>query len=75
MTHVTTDDPPAILIHGDQDNAVPVQQSRQLMERLSETNVPAGLVVREGVRHVYPGWEADTVLIADWFDTHLRRTR
>ena len=58
---------------GDQDKAVPVQQSRQLMERLNETNVPARLVVREGVGHAYPGWEADAALIADWFDTHLRR--
>jgi acetyl esterase/lipase len=73
VTHVTTDDPPTILIHGDQDKAVPVQQSRQLMDRLNETNVPARLVVREGVGHAYPGWEADTKLIADWFDTHLRR--
>jgi acetyl esterase/lipase len=73
VTHVTTDDPPTILIHGDQDKAVPVQQSRQLMERLNETNVPARLVVREGVGHAYPGWEADAALIADWFDTHIRR--
>jgi dipeptidyl aminopeptidase/acylaminoacyl peptidase len=27
-THVTADDPPMILIHGDQDRAVPVGQSR-----------------------------------------------
>ena len=75
VTHVTADDPPTILIHGDQDRAVPVQQSRRLMERLSEANVPARLVVREGVGHAYPGWEADTALIAEWFDTHLRPAR
>ena len=33
------------------------------------------VVVREGVGHAYPGWEADTTLIADWFDTHLGRGR
>ena len=75
VTHVTTDDPPTILIHGDQDKAVPVQQSRQLMARLNEKAVPARLVVREGVGHAYPGWEADTALVADWFDKHLRRVR
>lgn len=75
VTHVTAGDPPTILIHGDQDNAVPVQQSRRLIERLNDANVPARLAVRGGVGHAYPGWEADTALIADWFDAHLRRVR
>jgi acetyl esterase/lipase len=75
VTHVTGDDPPTILIHGDQDKAVPVQQSRRLIERLNEANVPARLIVREGVGHAYPGWEADAALIADWFDAHLRPDR
>ncbi len=75
LTHVTSYDPPTILIHGEEDKAVPVQQSRRLTERLNEANVPSRLVVREGVGHAYPGWEADAVLIADWFDAHLRRIR
>ena len=75
LTHVTAGDPPTVLIHGDQDKAVPVQQSRRLIERLNDVNVPTRLVVREGVAHAYPGWEADTALIADWFDAHLRRVR
>jgi acetyl esterase/lipase len=75
LTHVTAGDPPTVLIHGDQDKAVPVQQSRRLVERLNDAKVPARLVVREGVAHAYPGWEADTALIADWFDAHLRRVR
>ena len=75
VTHVTAGDPPAILIHGDQDQAVPVQQSRRLLERLNDANVPARLTVREGAGHAYSGWEADSSLIADWFDAHLRRVR
>jgi acetyl esterase/lipase len=73
VTHVTAGDPPTILIHGDQDKAVPVQQSHRLIERLKGANVPARLAVREGVGHAYPGWEADAALIAEWFDAHLRR--
>jgi dipeptidyl aminopeptidase/acylaminoacyl peptidase len=75
VTHVTAGDPPTVLIHGDQDKAVPVQQSRRLIDLLSGVNVPARLVVRRGVGHAYPGWEADSALIADWFDTHLRPGR
>lgn len=43
ITHVTSDDPPTILVHGDRDQGVPVQQSRQLLERLMQANVPARL--------------------------------
>lgn len=75
VTHVTAGDPPTILIHGDQDKAVPVQQSHRLIERLNDANVPARLAVREGAGHAYPRWKADTALIADWFDAHLRRVR
>jgi acetyl esterase/lipase len=72
VTHVTADDPPTILIHGDADKAVPLQQSRRLIDRLAEAKVAAQLVVRKGMAHAWPGWEADTELIAQWFDTHLR---
>ncbi len=72
VTHVTADDPPTILIHGDADKAVPVQQSRRLVTRLTEAKVPARLVVREGMGHAWPGWEQDSALIAEWFDAHLR---
>jgi acetyl esterase/lipase len=72
VTHVTADDPPTILIHGDADKAVPLQQSRRLIDRLNEANVAARLVVREGMAHAWSGWEADSALIAEWLDAHLR---
>ena len=72
MTHVTADDPPTILIHGDADKAVPVQQSHRLIDRLHGANVSTRLVVREGMGHAWSGWEADSVLIAEWFDARLR---
>jgi acetyl esterase/lipase len=73
VTHATGDDPPTLLIHGDQDRNVPIQQSRELAERLRQARVPVEFVLREGVGHAYPGWEADTALIVEWFDKHLRR--
>jgi acetyl esterase/lipase len=74
VTHVSAGDPPTILIHGDADEAVPVQQSRELLARLHAANVPSRLVVREGKAHAWAGWEADSALVADWFDAHLRRS-
>jgi dipeptidyl aminopeptidase/acylaminoacyl peptidase len=72
VTHVTSDDPPTILIHGDADKAIPIEQSRRLFDRLSKANVPSRLVEREAMGHAWPGWESETALLADWFDTHLR---
>jgi len=72
VTHVTPDDPPTILIHGSADPAAPIQQSRSFFDQLTAAKVPARLVVRDGMGHAWPGWEADSALVADWFDVYLR---
>jgi acetyl esterase/lipase len=51
ITHVTADDPPFLLIHGDRDEVVPVEQSLLMYDRLVETNVPAQLVIVQNGRH------------------------
>ena len=37
--------------------------------------VPVELHVREGRDHAWPGWQADSKLIASWFDARLGVTR
>ena len=71
VSHVTSDDPPTIMIHGTGDQAVAVQQSERLLERLEAVGVDARLVLREGMRHAWAGWEAESGLVAEWFDSHL----
>jgi dipeptidyl aminopeptidase/acylaminoacyl peptidase len=66
------DDAPTLIIHGDADRNVPMQQGRKMIDRLTEVGVPAKLVVREGKGHGWDGWSNDTALIADWFDDHLK---
>ncbi len=51
VTHVTADDPPFLLIHGDRDEVVPHEQSQVLYERLVQANVPAQLVIVQNARH------------------------
>jgi dipeptidyl aminopeptidase/acylaminoacyl peptidase len=75
VSHVNAATPPTLLVHGDRDQAVPIQQSRRMIEALHEQKVPSRLLVREGMGHAYPGWEADSALLADWFDQHLRAAR
>ncbi len=68
LYHVSADDPPVLLFHGDRDHNVPIQQSRVLMEKLESVGVPAKLIVREGKGH---GWKevatTEMRILADWF--------
>ncbi len=72
IAHVTGDDAPTLIIHGEADPFVPIRQSTRFVHRLQENHVPCRLVVKPGQGHGWDGWEDDTALTADWFDTHLR---
>jgi acetyl esterase/lipase len=71
ITHVSPDDPPTLIIHGDADALVPIEQSRRLVEKLQAAGVTARLVTRAGAKHGWPGLQDDMVLFADWFDSYL----
>jgi acetyl esterase/lipase len=51
ITHVTPDDPPFLLIHGDRDELVPAEQSQLMYDRLVQANVPAELVMVQNAGH------------------------
>ncbi len=73
VNHVTPDDPPTLIVHGDADKLVPIQQAELIIGKLKEAGVPAELVVRKGAGHGWPGLEKDMALFADWFDKHLKK--
>ncbi len=70
---VTEQTAPVLLIHGDKDELVPIQQSELFITKAREKNVPCNLVVRSGAAHGWPGIEKDVAIIADWFDQHLTK--
>lgn len=53
VTYITPDDPPFLILHGDQDELVPLQQSQILYERLQAAGVPAELVVVKNAMHAF----------------------
>lgn len=55
ITHVTPDDPPFLLIHGDRDDVVPYEQSQLMYDRLIQMNVPAQLVIVRNAGHSFVG--------------------
>ena len=77
IEHVSSGDPPTLLIHGDADEIVPIGHSRQLLEELRKAKVPSELLVVPGGGHgaAFPGKASgspDYVSEAvRWFDRHL----
>ena len=70
---VTADDPPLLLLHGDRDLTVPLQQSTVLKEKYEETGLPVELVVHKGGGHSWwPDIMADYQTVVRWFDRYLR---
>ncbi len=72
VTHVSSDDPPFLLLHGDKDEVVPIAQSHNLKLALEKVGVQAKLIVVEGAGHGphFPGATSPPDLIpdiADWF--------
>ena len=68
---VTKDSAPALILHGDADKLVPIQQAELMVAAYKTAGVPCELVVRKGVAHGWAGMDKDIGLIADWFDKYL----
>jgi acetyl esterase/lipase len=71
VNHVSEDDPPALIIHGDADKLVPIQQAEIFKKKMEDVRGTAEIIVRPGAGHGWPDLGKDWGLIADWFDKHL----
>ena len=70
---VTKDDPPVLLIHGDKDTTVPLQQSEVLKAKFEEVGLPVELVVQPGGGHSFwPGILEQYKSVGAWFDRYLK---
>ena len=72
VNHVSADDPPTLIIHGDADLLVPIQQAELILDKLKSAGVETKLVVKKGAAHGWPDLLNDMPIIADWFDAHLK---
>lgn len=72
VTHASADDPPTLIIHGDADELVPIQQAELVLAALEKEGVQTKLVSKPGAAHVWPDWMKDLETLADWFDEHLK---
>jgi acetyl esterase/lipase len=72
VNHVSSDDPPTLILHGDADELVPIQQAELVLDKLKSAGVETKLVVKKGAKHGWPDLLKDQAIIADWFDGHLK---
>ncbi len=70
--HVSADDAPTFIVHGDADKVVPLQQSKLLIEKLRSKNVPSQLQVKPGLGHGWDTMNEERKAFADWFDNYLK---
>lgn len=69
---VSKESAPALIIHGDADRLVPIQQAELIVARYKEAGVPCELVVKKGAVHGWAGLDKDVVKLADWFDKYTK---
>ena len=53
VTYVTVDDPPFLILHGEKDTLVPIEQSEILLATLQKAGVPAELVRVKNAGHSF----------------------
>lgn len=71
MTYVSKDDPPFLIIHGENDMSIPVEQSTAFAAALKAAGVEATLDIAAGRGHGVGGPRFKSVII-DFFDKHLK---
>ena len=71
--HVTPDDAPTILIHGDADELVPLSHSVDIHAKFEEAKVPVEFITIEGAGHGFQGEDGKRAInaVVAWFDKHL----
>jgi acetyl esterase/lipase len=71
--HVTSTSPPTLIVHGDKDPLVPLEQAERMIARLKEAGVAAELDVKVGGDHGAITVPYGLPKIADWFDKYLKK--
>ena len=84
INHVTADDPPLLLVHGELDQTAPIIKSEQMYEAYQQVGLEVTLVRVSGAGHAFkqetpnpisPSLDEIDQIILDFFIEHLVATR
>jgi acetyl esterase/lipase len=73
ITHVARDNPPTLLIHGDKDEIVPLQQSETMAAKLKDAGVASELIIGKGRIHNALIVHEQRPKMIEWFDKFLAK--
>ena len=68
---ITTNLPPILILHGDADTLVPLEQSERFQQKVREAGRTLELIVHPGGKHGWLSMFLDIRKFADWFDRYL----
>ena len=76
VTYISKDDPPILLVHGEQDQGVPFRLSQRFHDRLVQASVTTRLIPIPGGEHGFQFFDKKpknlNQIYVDWLDLHLR---
>jgi acetyl esterase/lipase len=80
VEYISLDTPPFLILHGEEDDTVPPEQSEILYEQLSAAGVPATLVMVKNAGHglqsvdgeIDPSLQELRKMVVQFFDQHLK---
>ena len=74
ITYVDKKDPPFLIMHGDKDPTVPINQSQLLFDSLKKAGVSAHFHTIHGAGHGGPGFAGKNIdeMVSTFFETHLK---
>jgi acetyl esterase/lipase len=75
IVHVTRDDPPTLLIHGDADELVNISHSQRMFKALQETGVKSEFITLPGAAHGFRGDDATkaSTAMVKWFEDTIAK--
>jgi acetyl esterase/lipase len=75
IVYVSKDDPPTLLIHGDKDDLVKLDNSERILEAFKKEGVPCDLIVIKGAGHGFAGKDGKRAskALVEWFDKYLAK--
>jgi acetyl esterase/lipase len=73
LEFVTADDAPTLLVHGDKDDLVKLDQSERILAAFQKEKVPCELIVIKDAGHGFGGQDGERAskALVDWFDKYL----
>jgi len=73
LLQVSSDDAPTLLVHGDKDDLVKLDNSERILAALQKAKVPCKMIVIKGAGHHFPGEMGDRAskALVDWFEKYL----